>query len=198
MNEDRAIDLVWAVGALILVGSALMARRIPFAQAWRMALIWVVIFALAFLLFAFRDDFRLVGERLRAAIDPEAGIVSGETLRIPMSDDGHFWVRAQVNGVEQRFLIDSGATTIVLSAAAMNAAGIKPDEDSFASMVQTANGMVAAKRIRVDRLIVGPITRDGLAAITAPEFGDVNVLGMNFLSTLSGWGVERRTLILKP
>jgi aspartyl protease family protein len=198
MNEDRAIDLIWAFGALILVGSALMARRIPFARAWRMALMWVLIFGVAFLLFAFRDDFGLVGQRLRAAIDPEAGIVSGETLRIPMSDDGHFWVRANVNGVEQRFLIDSGATTIVLSAEAAKAAGITSDEDQFASMVQTANGTVAAKRIRIDRLAVGPISRDSLAAITAPEFGDVNVLGMNFLSTLSGWGVERRTLILKP
>jgi aspartyl protease family protein len=198
MNGDHALDLVWAIGALIIVGSALAARRVPFAKAWKMALAWVAIFAALFLLFAFRDDFAAVGQRLRAAINPEAGIVSGETLRIPMSDDGHFWVRGAVNGIEQRFLIDSGATTVVLSGDAVRAAGIAPDGDGFASIVNTANGTVAANRVSIDRLTVGPIAREELAAVTAPEFGDVNVLGMNFLSTLSGWGVEGRTLILKP
>jgi len=198
MSGDRALDLVWAVGCLILVGSALAARRVPFARAWKMALAWVAIFGAIFLLFAFRDDFGLVGQRLRSAIDPEAGVVSGETLRIPMSDDGHFWVRGMVNGTEQRFLVDSGATTVVLSADAVQEAGIALDEDQFASMIQTANGTVAAHRIRIDRLAVGPIARNDVAAVTAAEFGEMNVLGMNFLSTLSAWGVEGRTLILKP
>jgi len=198
MNEDRALDLVWAIGALIIVGSALAARRVPFAKAWKMALAWVAIFAALFLLFAFRYDFRAIGQRLRVAIDPEAGIVSGETLRIPMSDDGHFWVRGTVNGIERRFLIDSGATTMVLSGNTVRDASIAPDGDGFASIVNTANGTVAANRVSIDRLRIGPITRDGLAAVTAPEFGDVNVLGMNFLSTLSGWGVEGKTLVLKP
>jgi aspartyl protease family protein len=198
MSEDQTLNLVWAVGALIIVASALAARRVPFAKAWKMALAWVAIFGAVFLLFAFRDDFSLVGQRLRAAIDPEAGVTSGETLRIPMSDDGHFWVRASVNGVEQRFLIDSGATTVVLSGKAVRAADIATDEDDFASIVNTANGAVAANRVTIDRLVVGPIARTKLAAITAPEFGNMNVLGMNFLSTLSGWGVEGRTLVLKP
>jgi aspartyl protease family protein len=55
-----------------------------------------------------------------------------------------------------------------------------------------------ARRVRIDHLKVGPITRNDFAAISAPEFGDMNVLGMNFLSSLSGWGVEGRTLVLTP
>lgn len=198
MSEDSAINLVWAVGMLIFVGSALAARRIPFATAWKLALLWIAIFGALFVGFAFREDLGFVAQRLRAAIDPETGVVSGETLRIPMSDDGHFWVRGTVNGVEQRFLVDSGATTVVLSGKAVRAAGIAPDDDEFAVLIRTANGNVAANRIKVGRLEVGPIAREDITAVTAPEFGDVNVLGMNFLSTLSGWGVEGRTLVLKP
>jgi aspartyl protease family protein len=197
MNGDRALDLVWALGCLVLVGSALAARRVPVARAWKMALAWLAIFGAIFLLFAFHDDFGMVGQRLRVAIYPETGIVSGETLQIPMSDDGHFWVRGLVNGTEQRFLVDSGATTVVLSADAVREAGISVDDDDFASLIQTANGTVAAHRIRIGRLAVGPIARDNVAAVTADEFGDINVLGMNFLSTLSAWGVEGRTLVLK-
>src|SRR5688572_9773135 len=113
--SDDAASLIWALGALVLVGSALAARRVPFARAWKMALLWLAIFAALFLIFAFRDNYGSIGQRLKLAIDPEAGMVAGETLRIPMSDDGHFWVRGSANGVEARFLVDSGATTMVLS-----------------------------------------------------------------------------------
>jgi aspartyl protease family protein len=195
MNDDAA-DLVWLLGALVLVASALAARRIPFARAWKMALLWLAIFGALFLLFAFRDDIGGVGQRLRLAIDPEAGLVAGETLRIPMSDDGHFWVRGTVNGIEGRFLVDSGATTVVLSNELVRDAGI--DRRGFPIAIRTANGMVSADRIRIRRLALGPIARDDIAAVTAPEFGEVNVIGMNFLSTLSGWSVEGGTLVLKP
>jgi aspartyl protease family protein len=195
MNDDAA-NLIWLLGALVIVASALAARRIPFARAWKMALLWLAIFGALFLLFAFRDDFGSVGQRLRLAIDPEAGMVAGETLRIPMSDDGHFWVRGTVNGMEGRFLVDSGATTVVLSNELARDAGI--ERRGFPIAIRTANGMVSADRIRIAQLSVGPIARDDIAAVTAPEFGEVNVIGMNFLSTLSGWAVEGRTLVLKP
>lgn len=198
MNEDRALDLVWVIGAIILVGSALAARRVPFARAWRMGLAWILIFGALFLLFAFKDDLGIVRQRLYAAIHPEAGVISGETLRVPMSDDGHFWVRGTVNGVEQRFLVDSGATTVVLSDDAARESNIDPDDDGFATLIRTANGTVGASRVRIARLTVGPVERKDIVAVTAPEFGEVNVLGMNFLSTLSGWGVEGRTLVLRP
>jgi len=195
MNED-VVNLIWALGALILVASALAAGRVPFARAWRMALLWLVIFGAIVLLFAFRDDFGVVGQRLRLAIDPEAGEVSGETLRIPMNEDGHYWVRATVDGVEGRFLVDSGATTMVLSDDLVRATGLEPAH--FPTIIRTANGEVSARRVRIARLSVGPILREDITAVTAPEFGDVNVIGMNFLSTLSGWGVENGTLVLKP
>ena len=50
MNGDNAVDLVWAVGALVIVGSALAARRLPLAKAWKLVLAWVAIFAAALLI----------------------------------------------------------------------------------------------------------------------------------------------------
>jgi aspartyl protease family protein len=50
MNGDSAVDLVWAIGALVLVGSALVARRLPLGKAWKMALIWIAIFGAALLI----------------------------------------------------------------------------------------------------------------------------------------------------
>ena len=197
MSGD-ATSLIWALVMLAVVGSALAARRLSFAQIWKMALGWIAIFAIVFIIMMFRDDLGAMAGKFRAALNPEAGVIRGETLHIPMSDDGHFWVRARVDGAEVRFLIDSGATTTALSADAARDAGISLDGHGFGTIIMTANGSVMASRIRITRLEVGGIVREDLAAISAPEFGAMNVLGMNFLSTLSGWGVEGRTLILRP
>lgn len=193
MNGDQALQIVATGMCLMLVVSALVSRRVPLGQTVKMALGWVAIFALALFAYSFRDD---VTTRLNAVLYPESGRVDGAALRIPMAEDGHFWVRADVNGVETRFMIDSGATTTALSAASAAAAGI--DGDGFDMPVATANGIVTARRARISELRIGPIRRNDLAVITAAEFGDMNVLGMNFLSSLASWGVEGRTLVLKP
>ena len=53
MIADRALDLVWAIGVLVIVGSALAARRIPLAKVWRLALAWIAIFGAVFLIALF-------------------------------------------------------------------------------------------------------------------------------------------------
>lgn len=193
MNGDQALQIVATGMCLVLVVSALVSRRVPLGQTVKMALGWAAIFAVALFVYSFRDD---VTTRLNAVLYPESGRVDGQALRVPMAEDGHFWVRADVNGVETRFMIDSGATTTALSAASAAAAGI--DASGFDMPVSTANGTVTARRARIGELRVGPIRRTDLAVITAAEFGDMNVLGMNFLSSLGSWGVEGRTLVLKP
>lgn len=195
MTGDQGFELLWGIGALALVGSALFARRIPIGRALAMLLAWAAIFALGAVLFAFRGE---IGDKWRMMRAGEAGVATGETLRIPMDEDGHFWVRARVNGVEARFLVDSGASVTGLSAATLAAARIVDDGRGFPMLIETANGTIRARRVRIAELGVGPIERRDLAAITAPEFGETNVLGMNFLSTLDSWGVERRVLVLKP
>ncbi|ARS26024.1 retropepsin-like aspartic protease family protein [Sphingomonas sp. KC8] len=193
MNGDQALQIIATGMCLVLVVSALVSRRVPLGQTLKMALGWAAIFAVALFAYSFRDD---VTTRLNAVLYPESGMTEGQTLRIAMADDGHFWIRADVNGVETRFMIDSGATTTALSAVSAAAAGIPAD--GFEMSVATANGTVIARRGRIGELRVGPIRRTDLAVITAAEFGDMNVLGMNFLSSLRSWGVEGRTLVLKP
>jgi len=198
MSGDQTANLIYLLLLLMLVGSSLTLRRLPLARVLKIAAIWIAIFGILFVAIAFFDDLRTGAKRLMLAVDPEAGMVAGETLRIPMSADGHFWIRGSVNGVEARFLIDSGATTTALSNDVARSAGVPLDESGFGAAIQTASGMVMARRVRIDHLKVGPIARNDFAAISAPEFGDMNVLGMNFLSSLSGWGVEGRTLVLTP
>jgi aspartyl protease family protein len=198
MTNDETVRAIALMLWIVLVASALVARRMPWGQTFRMALAWVAIFGALFLVAAYKDELGGIWQRLRLAGDPQAGSVQGEEFHIPMGEDGHFRVRATIGGTDASFLIDSGATTTALSRATAERAGIDIDQRGFGVAIDTANGTILARRIVIPRITVGPIVRTDLHAITATEFGDTNVLGMNFLSSLRGWGVEGRTLVLKP
>jgi aspartyl protease family protein len=198
MNDGTAQSALFYALCLILPLSALLARRLPFKQVARMALAWIAIFAVALLLATQRH--RVAG--WWAGIARENHLVSGETVRLPIAEDGHFWAAATINGVKTPILIDSGATTTALSSATARAAGLEIDENGFPEIVDTANGSVAALHASVDRLAIGDITAHELPVIVSPAFGDTDVLGMNFLSRLASWRVEgsagHQVLVLVP
>lgn len=198
MTGDDSARVILLLFWIVLVASALVARRMPWGQTLKLALVWLAIFGTLFVIAAYRDEFSGIWQRLRLAGIPQQGIVQNGEFHIPMDESGHFRVRATLGGVDASFLIDSGATTTALSRAVVQRAGIDVDDSGFGVAINTANGTVLARRVIIPRIAVGPITRTDLHAITATEFGDTNVLGMNFLSSLRGWGVEGRTMILKP
>lgn len=194
---SQALDFLYLLGCLVLVGSGLLARRLPLGQSVKMIIAWALIFAAAFLAFTLKDDFQALGSRAMAELrgDTTIASTSGE-IRIRRSEDGHFYVNGLVNGRPQRFLVDSGATVTTLSAAAARASGIAPD-DALGVMVETANGTAMFDRGTADTVRVGPIERRALAVQISRGGDDLNVIGMNFLSTLSSWGVEGTTLVLR-
>ena len=128
---------------------------------------------------------------------PEQVVDGGET-RIPLSPDGHFWVRAKVNGVDGNFMIDTGATLTAISAPLAERAGLEPRRGGIPIMLGTANGTVQAHVATVDSLTFGNVNASGTDAAIAESFGDFNVIGMNVLARLGSWRVEDNTLILVP
>ncbi len=197
MNGDQAVHVLYFLLVLVLVGSALAVRRIPLSTTLKMAAGWVLIFAAFFLVFTFKDEFLALGNRVM--IEARGGQVDGDAgeLRIRQASDGHFWVDAEVNGRSIRFLVDSGATITSLSRASAQRAGIA-SSGSFGVPVQTANGMIMVDRGRADTFHVGPIERHDMAVhISDASDDDVNLIGMNFLSSLSSWRIEGRVLVLR-
>jgi aspartyl protease family protein len=181
--------------AVMLVLGTLMSRREPAARMATLALTWLLVFAAGFVLFTFRDDFGWVAQRLRAeAIGTP--VQQGRETRIPMAIDGHFWVEGRINGKKVKFLIDSGATMTTIDRETAIEAGVpvslRPNQ-----LVRTGNGIIRVSTGRARELKVGGIRRTDLGVQVADN-DNLNVLGMNFLSSLSRWGVEGRWLVLVP
>jgi aspartyl protease family protein len=193
---ESAGNALYLLLCLMLVGSSLVGMRLPIGKALKMGLAWIAIFAFAFAVFAFKDDWGALGTRLKeAAIGaPEAvETVAGE-LRIPVREDGHFWIEGEINGVRAPFLIDSGASVTTIGSDVAEEATVEPE--IRIAEVETANGTVVMKRARIQRLEIGSINRDDFPVLVA-EQSSLNVLGMNFLSSLRGWRAEGKTLILQ-
>ncbi len=199
MNETQIIQLVSLVGFLALVLGSLSVRRLKLGFIVKTVLGWAAIAFVIWVIVLNKDrianQFDTIGARL--GVSEPAQVAQGETVRIRLSPDGHYWARATINGVERRMLIDSGATVSAISETTARAAGI----DYAGGMpvtVSTANGTVEARRGRAKRVDVGPLGTDDLVVFVASSFGELDVLGMNFLSRLKGWRVEGNVLILEP
>jgi aspartyl protease family protein len=197
VSDWDTMDLIWGVLVLVLVLSALTARRLSFGLVLRSLVSWAVIILVTVIAVAHRHELGALFATATAKLGIEDQQVDGKTVRIRMSPDGHFWARVTINGVPRRMLIDSGATITAISESTATASDVGASP-GIPAMIETANGTVAARRGRIERLAIGPLETQDLGVVISENFGKLDVLGMNFLSRLHSWRVERNTLILEP
>jgi len=186
---------LYAVGAALIV---MLLQRIPVVGR-------IIRFAISLGLFAFlifillqQAPYQPELSRLTTKLGLDNQQVSGRELRVKMAPDGHFWVIANINGVKARMLIDSGATVTALSQQTAQEASVETGAGIAPVMLRTANGVAPAKIGSIEELKVGNIVARNLRIVTAPGLGELDVLGMNFLSRLDSWRVEGQTLVLVP
>jgi aspartyl protease family protein len=187
--------VAYALGAALLL---MLLQRLPVVGRF---IRYAVSFALlAFLIFVLLQQapYQPTLARLTDSLGLDDQQVIGNELRVRMSSDGHFWVNASINGVRRRMLIDSGATITAISNDTARAAAVESGTGLTPVVLRTANGMAPARTGTIDELRVGNILARNLKIVTSPGLGDIDVIGMNFLSQLQSWRVEGRTLILVP
>lgn len=186
---------LYAVGAALLI---MLLQRIPYVGR-------IIRFAFSFALLAFlifillqQAPYQPELARLTEGLGLDDQRVVGKELNVRMSPDGHFWVVGSINGVKRRMLIDSGATVTAVSSQTAREAGIDTGTGLTPVVLRTANGAAPAETGSIDELRVGNIVARNLKIVTSPGLGNLDVLGMNFLSKLKSWRVEGKTLILVP
>ncbi len=118
-------------------------------------------------------------------------------MAIRRAGDGLFYCNGWVNGVPVRFLVDTGATTVVLTPADAARAGVLPDAAAFRFSAATAGGPVAMARIRLAQLAAGSAERRDVDAAIAGGGLGVSLLGQSYLAQLASVRISGDTMVLE-
>ncbi|MBD9526714.1 TIGR02281 family clan AA aspartic protease [Paracoccus sp. PAR01] len=177
--------LLVAIGGFLLVElRAQPGRTLRLAAAWGMIFLGVIAIA------------GLWGE-IRQTVSPQARILDGDRIEVPLGDDGHFHLTVDVNGAPIRFVIDTGATTIALGQTDARKAGIDPDALAYIGAARTANGNVQTATVMLDSVSVGDIHDSKVPALVLKSDLDMSLMGMSYLSRFARVSIEGNLLILE-
>lgn len=203
LTTDRFGSLIYLTALGTVIGAGVLFSGQRFGQTVRTLAIWLLVILALMAGYEYRYELQDVASRV------SGGRIPGSPLSVTDSDgraivtlqkglDGHFDANVAINGRTIRALIDTGATSTVLTQADAERVGFDPSVLIFNIPVSTANGTTNAARVVADDVAVGGIVRENLPLLVA-EAGRLNqsLLGMNFIGTLSGFDVRGDRLVLR-
>jgi aspartyl protease family protein len=120
------------------------------------------------------------------------------TAEVAKASDGHFWAEAEVNGREVRFLVDTGATDVALTADDARRLGVNLSSLTFDRSVSTAAGPSKAALVDLDYVSVAGARVDHVSALVLENGLSTSLLGMTYLGRLSKFEATQNALILRP
>lgn len=180
---------------LCLLGAAVVmwfiaANRNSLGKTLQQAMMWGLIFIGVIAAVGLWDD-------IRQTVRPSQTVFADRgVIELPRAPDGHYYLSADVNGATLRFVVDTGATDIVLSRADAKAVGLNPDTLGYYGQASTANGIVRTAPVTLDRVAVGDIVdRDVRAVVNEGDLFE-SLLGMRYLQRFTSIRIENGTLVL--
>lgn len=189
---------IWGV----VLAAGILGSGIKLSDFARNMAVWAVIILALVAGYQYRYELQDVGSRITAGLIPGSPI-SGRaldgslTVTLAKSANGHFEVNGRVNGARVHFLVDTGASSVVLSKEDAERAGIDTSSLAYNVPISTANGRATAASITIASLQIGDIQRENIRAMVTQEgLMTGSLLGMNFLQTLGGFSVRGDQLIM--
>jgi aspartyl protease family protein len=192
MDETSVGHLIYLVLlGLMVVGWFFAQNRQRLNKTLQQMVLWALLFGGVIVLYGLKDALRL-------QVMPQASVqrVDDGKVVLKRAADRHFYARLLINGADVVFVIDTGATDMVLSRQDASKVGIDPDNLVYFGSAQTANGQVKTARVRLDEVRFGDITDRGVTAwVNDGEMGG-SLLGMSYLSRFARLEIQGDTMIL--
>ena len=191
--------LALKVGLVVFTGGLVLTLfREPLSRALEATLFWAVIGLLLVVGYSYRIELRDVADRVVAELMPGHVAGRGRNVEVVRGHGGDFAVTAHINGARIPMVLDTGASSVVLTQEAAKAAGLPIEVLGYTVNVETANGRTQAAPVTLDRLAVGGlIERSVPALVVQPGQLKNNLLGMTFLNRLESWEVRGDRLSMR-
>jgi aspartyl protease family protein len=189
-HDSGSLALKFAL-AIFVGGLVLTLYRDRLSKALEALLFWAVLGLLLVVGYSYRFELRDVGDRVIAELMPGHVASHGRRVEVVRGHGGDFAVGAHINGARVPMVLDTGASSVVLTQEAAKAAGLPLEVLVYNVNVDTANGRTRAAPVTLDRLAVGGLTERAVPALVAqPGQLKNNLLGMTFLNRLESWEVR--------
>lgn len=170
-------------------GSAILAGRRNMGKMAQQAAIWALIFIGVIGAYGLWED-------ISRDVNPRQAIVDDTTIAVPRSPDGHYHLTLVINDTPIRFVIDTGASQIVLSQSDAQSVGINLADLSFTGSANTANGIVRTAPVLLDQVVLGPISDQRIPAVVNGGAMDASLLGMTYLGLYDRIEIANGQLVL--
>ncbi|WP_347824818.1 TIGR02281 family clan AA aspartic protease [uncultured Planktomarina sp.] len=193
MSGESLASLGYLALLLVALGGAYLAsHRQSVGKSLQMALVWGMIFLGCMAVYGLWGDISRDYGRNSLPITQQDG-----TIALPRAPDGHYYVTAEVNGAAIDFLVDTGASDIVLSRADAARIGFDLEKLAFLGSARTANGIVPIAYSRLKTIQLGPYLDQGVSvAINGGEM-EKSLLGMSYLGLFGRIEIAQDQLILR-
>jgi aspartyl protease family protein len=198
LSSGQFGSLAYKIALLVFVGATvLIIFRERFAQALTAALLWVVLALILVIGYSYRFELRNVADRVIAELIPGHPISHGRTVEVARAFNGDFEVTAEINGARVGMVLDTGASSVVLTRDDAKAAGLPLEVLVYSANIDTANGRTRAAPVTLDRIAIGGLVERSVAVLVAqPGQLKTSLLGMSFLNRLQSWEVRGDRLLL--
>jgi aspartyl protease family protein len=168
-----------------------------FTQAITAALLWIAIGLALLVGYTYRFELREVADRVMAEVVPGYVVAHGRSVEVARAFNGDFDITARINGARVAMVLDTGASSVVLTREDAKAAGLPLEVLAYTAVIDTANGRTHAAPVRLDRVAVGGLVERSVDALVAqPGQLKTSLLGMSFLNRLQSWEVRGDRLLL--
>ncbi len=190
MSSDQTADAIYLslLGGAILL-SYVLASRTNIGKMLQQMGIWVLIFMGAIAVIGMWPE-------IQRTITPRQLVVDGTTIVLPRARDGHYYLTLDINNVPIAFVVDTGATQVVLTQEDAKRIGLNPLALSYLSTANTANGTVRTAAVRLDTVSLGAITDTRVRAVVNDGQMNGSLLGMSYLNNFDSITIKDGELIL--
>jgi len=192
-------SLAYKIGLVVFIaGTVLTLFRERFAQAVTAAMLWMAVGVLLVVGYSYRFELHQVADRVLAELVPGRVVSQGRSVAVARTSGGDFAINAQINGAHIAMVLDTGASSVVLTRDDAKAAGLPIEVLDYTVNIDTANGRTRAAPVTLDRIAVGNLVERSVDALVAqPGQLKTSLLGMSFLNRLQSWEVRGDHLILR-
>jgi len=175
----------------------MLRRRYSNVPVIKYGLLWLLIFFTIAIFYSYKDIFYSTKDRLLAELVPGYKIEHEGEIIVKKADDGHYYIYAEINDHKFRFLIDTGASHVLISQSMAESIGIDLNKLVFNNRAETANGTVRTASIVVDNFKVGEMKFTNFPICVNQVELSKPLLGMTFLKKLKSYEFVNDMLIMK-